>query len=673
MAETALLLWQGVIDGLRRHSLFALLVAFFAIYTSKSLWYGHFFNPNVHPGIPDVAFLDFLVRDLIFFGGVMALVVIVENLIPSRLVLLITVPVSVVICLASLVEAFWHAITGLPINLSVIKAGLSRSEDAIPIVVSVLDLWAYLLLGASLVVLVGFPLVFRAHWLRRGLYAPRGSWLALTIPGVLLLLGGAGFALHGDPAIPGWRLHANNFIVSIVSARWDPLQREPHRPFPAASAVSPVKGTALGGEAPSQDEGASESAATQPTRRNVIVVMLEAVSHRASSFGEPDADRTPFLASLAARGLRAERMRAVIPHTSKSIVSFMCGEYPAMQNAILETADNYPLDCLPRWLSARGYATALFQSAWGTFEDRPRLAKKMGFEHFSAWPEFPDAPLLGYLAADDSVLLRPTLEWIRAQRRPFFVFWVTSMTHHPYVIPKAVPGHERLAQLGSKQRYHALVRYQDAVMHRLYRALEQVGLSNSTALVFFGDHGEGFGEHGIYQHDNTFFEEGLRVPLVAYTPWERRPRVVPENRSLLDVPPTVLELLGIRWDEAAMTGRSLYRSRPANEKRYFACWYDNTCVGYVSGAHKLVFLPMTRSWQRYDLIRDPLERAPELESERDRPEVEALGRWLAARRFGIEHAERSNLDLYRGKWKCPADGPCWPAGFDKGPIDKVWQ
>jgi lipoteichoic acid synthase len=48
----------------------------------------------------------------------------------------------------------------------------------------------------------------------------------------------------------------------------------------------------------------------------------------------------------------------------------------------------------------------------------------------------------------------------------------------------------------------------------LLEQYKELGLYEETIFVLYGDHGEAFGEHGLYQHDNVAYEEGLRVPLL---------------------------------------------------------------------------------------------------------------------------------------------------------------
>ena len=62
----------------------------------------------------------------------------------------------------------------------------------------------------------------------------------------------------------------------------------------------------------------------------------------------------------------------------------------------------------------------------------------------------------------------------------------------------------------------------DAEVGRLVERLRAIGLEKETLLVFFGDHGEGFGDHGSMWHGYTGYGELADVPMIFY-----RPGVVP--------------------------------------------------------------------------------------------------------------------------------------------------
>src|SRR6185436_10270471 len=101
----------------------------------------------------------------------------------------------------------------------------------------------------------------------------------------------------------------------------------------------------------------------------------------------------------------------------------------------------------------------------------------------------------------------------KASDRPFFLPVLTSATHHPYRLPKTLtaPG-------TPPQRYARLVEAEDALLGDILKALDDNKLTGSTIVVALGDHGEGFGDRGVRQHDNNYFEEGLHVPFVIAGP-----------------------------------------------------------------------------------------------------------------------------------------------------------
>lgn len=95
--------------------------------------------------------------------------------------------------------------------------------------------------------------------------------------------------------------------------------------------------------------------------------------------------------------------------------------------------------------------------------------------------------------------------------------------------------------------YDGAVVYTDDNVGRVLAALDELGLSKDTLVAVAGDHGEALGEHDLYfTHDFSLYDETLRVPLVMRMPG-RIPAgtVVKQQVRLVDLAPTVLELLGV--------------------------------------------------------------------------------------------------------------------------------
>ena len=114
--------------------------------------------------------------------------------------------------------------------------------------------------------------------------------------------------------------------------------------------------------------------------------------------------------------------------------------------------------------------------------------------------------------------------------------------HSTYVRHKEHPITER-GTAGLKQKYDFEIKVVDMWLGRLLEGLRTHGLEQNTAVILFSDHGEAFGEHRFYFHGQALYNEVLHVPLILRIPGGPK-RVVAEKVPLLDIAPTILELMG---------------------------------------------------------------------------------------------------------------------------------
>jgi arylsulfatase A-like enzyme len=392
---------------------------------------------------------------------------------------------------------------------------------------------------------------------------------------------------------------------------------------------------------------------------NVVVIVLESTRWDVTSLAGGTA-RTPALAALAARGTEVAETRAVVPHTTKSLWTILCARFPLMQVALHEISPATSAQCLPHVLAAAGYRTAFLQSSLGAFEDRPRLVANLGFERFLAWEEIQGEPL-GYLASDDESLAAPFAAFLDAGPGPFLAVLLTSATHHPYRLSRAAEA--RAAAAGSPrgspfERYLRLVEAEDALIEDAVAALDARGLLERTLVVALGDHGEGFGDRGVKQHDTNFFDEGLRVPWVMAGPGVPIGRVV-GAASLLDVTPTILDALDVALDDEvapSLPGASLLAARPPRGPRPFGCWFDDKCRGYVEGSIKVVFSPGSQQAFAFDLDVDRDERRARPLDARERDTLDRINQLIERHQTGAP-VDLVPLERFPG-WACPEGGHC---------------
>jgi lipoteichoic acid synthase len=346
-------------------------------------------------------------------------------------------------------------------------------------------------------------------------------------------------------------------------------------------------------------------------RRNVVVVVLESTRARSTTAYEEELKTTPFLAELAEESLVFERAYTVVPHTSKALVASLCGVPPPLDTQRTESEpDAIPARCLPDLLEDHGYRTAFFQSATKNFERRPQLVENIGYEDFYSTEDmdkkgYDKANYFGY---EDDIMLEPSREWLEQNRdEPFLATYLTVTAHHNYVVPDTY-GKRKFAEDYMFNRYLNTVRYQDFFLRNLFDQYRELGLYEETTFIIFGDHGEGFEEHGLKQHDNTIYEEGLHIPFVIHQPgrWEEGATVEPAVNEL-DVLPTVADLLGYEIRGGAYPGTSML-SPPEVRTLIASCYHEHTCLASIRDEEKYVYNFGNKADEYFDLSRDPYER-----------------------------------------------------------------
>ena len=239
---------------------------------------------------------------------------------------------------------------------------------------------------------------------------------------------------------------------------------------------------------------------------------------------------------------------------------------------------------------------------------------------------------------------------------------LTSAPHHPYRLSKAAAARAQAARspAGTAEERHArLVEEEDRLLGEVRALLRQRGLDRSTIVVAVGDHGEGFGEKGIRQHDNNFFEEGLHVPWVMAGPGVKN-GLIHDSSSLVDVAPTILDLLGVPLTPLAaraVPGRSLLAEPAARRLLVFYCWYDARCRGFVEDGRKVVLVPESKVAFWFDLVADPDERDPKPLTQEMRERLREANHLVDSHRTPDLPAEREPMLDY-APWVCPPGEPC---------------
>jgi lipoteichoic acid synthase len=359
-------------------------------------------------------------------------------------------------------------------------------------------------------------------------------------------------------------------------------------------------------------------------KRNVVLIHLESTRAQSVTPYNQDLKTTPFLDELAKSSLLAEQAHVVLPRSSKGSVAVNCGIEPPLYPGPEFVPGDIPVPCLAGLLNEQGYNTAFFQSATSSgFGD---LVKNFGYAEF--YPPssmdtegFAVTNTFGY---EEDMMLKPSEQWLKNHMdEPFMAEYFMGTGHYGYECLGTRYGDKDFAEDDQLNRYLNCLRLQDIFLKNLFDQYKELGLYENTIFVLFGDHGEGFKEHGRDMHGDTIWEEGLRIPLIIHAPgWFENGERVEGLSSQIDILPTVMDLLGYEVKDGQYPGYSLLQEEPPQDRILrFSCISERKCLASIKGTEKYIYHYGNQSDEFFDLSKDPFEKQ-NLVSERSKEEID---------------------------------------------------
>jgi arylsulfatase A-like enzyme len=382
---------------------------------------------------------------------------------------------------------------------------------------------------------------------------------------------------------------------------------------------------------------------------------------------------TPNIDELAARATLFENAVAQSSWTLPSVASFHTGLYPTRHQAInVESA-------LPPW--RRTLAEILREDGYrtGAVVSNTLVSSRYGLHQ--GFDDFDESRLGGYMEVSSAEVSDEAIRWLQKNRdAPFFLFLHYFDPHYAYLEHE---GHEfgdpydgwlepdfRMERIRStlwrvkpedlahlRDRYDSDVAFTDHHIGRVLRELDKLGLDRTTLVLLTSDHGEEFMEHGWLGHTRDLYEEIVHVPLILRSP------VLPELPArfsglveLIDVMPTLIDLLGVEWDGSGIDGRSFLGSLlgeahtdtlafsdlcmiPLHKQEELVSTFKQEGVEYNNvrslrdGPWKLVYKFSSQRAEIYDLRSDPGEKTSLIGTDEGAPALQMeqqLLSWLDA-------------------------------------------
>jgi hypothetical protein len=304
---------------------------------------------------------------------------------------------------------------------------------------------------------------------------------------------------------------------------------------------------------------------------NVLVIVCESLRKRSLGvYGNPK-NTTPelqeFIASHPAATYLFEKPFTVSTTTMLAVPATLSGIGPYQDSSLLYSQ---PLI----WDYAKQYDYKRFFLSSHTLEWY-RFADFYKHDSLDIWWNHDNSGLPYYndLGIRDELTINKAIKTINSFKdKPFTGVIQLNTTHYPYRVPTDYEhwnGHYQDA-------YNNAVRYQDAILGKLFDYLERTNKFKNTVILLTSDHGESLMEHHNIGHVESNYYETIAIPLFAYIPptlLTQAQRVALRNNqknitSNIDLVPTLLDLWNIKqsnqWKpyKARLTGHSLLKKIP---------------------------------------------------------------------------------------------------------------
>jgi arylsulfatase A-like enzyme len=349
---------------------------------------------------------------------------------------------------------------------------------------------------------------------------------------------------------------------------------------------------------------------------NILVVAIDAV--RADRLGvagygrPPGRSLTPNIDALAQKGAYFRRVWSQAPNTPRSFPSFVTSRYPSEIAWQKRTLNYSPL--LPsnhsffEPMAAAGLATV---GIFSHFFFTPERGISKGFAEWSNDGAKNIADSNKDIASPR--IVPRVIERLKkaAASGERFALWTHLFEPHSSYMPHPEFPTSLSGLQGLQEKYDYEIAFADLWLGKILKTLDDTKLADRTAVVVFGDHGEAWGEHKIYFHGQDLTEEQIRVPLLFAIPG-RKPVVSDQEVGLIDVGPTLLDLIGI-VPPAHLHGRSLLPvidggslpPRPVLAELLPSTATPDHQVAIIDRGRKLVHKVSERRYELYDLATDP--------------------------------------------------------------------
>lgn len=158
----------------------------------------------------------------------------------------------------------------------------------------------------------------------------------------------------------------------------------------------------------------------------------------------------------------------------------------------------------------------------------------------------------------------------------------------------------------------------DESIQKIIDWVDKEGLKQNTMVVYMGDNGFSFGEHGLIDKRHAY-EESMRVPLLVWAPGFVKPKtVIEENVMNVDIAPTFLDLAAMQKPQQMqgesfaplLAGKKIQWRNEIFYEYYWEAAFPQTPTIFAIRTQRYKYIYNFGIWdinELYDLQNDPYE------------------------------------------------------------------
>ena len=342
---------------------------------------------------------------------------------------------------------------------------------------------------------------------------------------------------------------------------------------------------------------------------NLVIVILESVRWK-SVFDKGVTNNAPVLQRLANEGMQFKSYVSV-PHSSKGYYAVLLGKHAYPDIEIKEAMPSYQGSFIHDLRKEKNMEALAFSSLNYQFENMGGFLKSVGVSDlYSIADIMPkhenNSKIRSSFGISDQYIYSssiPYLKDIKRKGRGFISLYFPTAAHYPYNCDVTNSFREDI------EKYHFCIQESDRLIGEMLDKFGEAGLIDSTLFVFVGDHGESFGEHNLFIHNSSMYEEEVTVPLVFWAAKKKLSKNNFINSQQIDIAPTIADFFNILDSSLKVQGKSLLREQ-GKRSFFMSTFFSGLSSALVEHPFKYIYEHGADTVIKFNLEFDPNENKP---------------------------------------------------------------